>query len=530
MLTQNAAIAANRFGLGARPRDASTIGADPRDWLGQQLDAVRAAANENVADPPESAQVLQELRELRAARQVATQFRANGGAPPAGRRGAKPASEDAPAMPSAPASASDPPKPLPGIDDEAIREFGQFARGHYLSYVNERHRHAIETDRPFVERLVHFWSNHFAVSADKLLVGPIAGLYEKEAIRPRLTGNFYDLLLAAERHPAMNLYLDNTTSMGTGSTAARLARSRGRELGLNENLAREILELHTLGVDGGYDQHDVTEFAKVITGWSIGGAIGPGAGGLGRPANAGAANGPANQNGPGGNPRAAAFAGGDPGEFYFRPLMHEPGEKTVLGKRFKERGVEEGEEVLAMLAKHPATARHLATKLARHFVADDPPAALVDRLTDVYMKNDGELVPVYRALIAADESWRQPLAKYKTPQDFVISTFRALDYVPDNLQQITGILNELGQRPFTPGSPAGWPDVAANWDGSDALLKRIEWGAAVGKRTGNRLDAVDLTAAVLGPVNEATLAAIRSGNTGGEGLALLIAAPEFQRR
>ena len=306
-----------------------------------------------------------------------------------------------------------------------------------MTYANERHRRAIETDQPFVERLVHFWSNHFAVSADKLLVGPLAGLYEQEAIRPRVTGNFYDLLLAAERHPAMNLYLDNTTSMGEGSPAASFARNRGRELGLNENLAREILELHTLGVDGGYSQHDVTEFAKVITGWSIGGAIGPGAGGLGRPA---APTAPARPDPR--NPRAAAFAsGGDPGEFYFRPLMHEPGDKTVLGKRFKERGVEEGEEVLAMLAKHPGHRASISRRSSRGISSPTiRRPQLVDRLADVYLKNDGELAPVYRALIAADESWRQPLAKYKTPQDFVISTFRALDHVPDNLQQITAHL------------------------------------------------------------------------------------------
>ncbi len=542
MLTHKAAIAANRFGLGARPRDAAAIGDDPRGWLGQQLEAARRAASK-AAHPPESAGVLRELRELRQTRQAAAQARASAGArPPGTPRTAQPGPGDpAPQMRPEAAGGSDAPNPLPGSGDGAIREFGRFAREHYVAHANERHRRAIETDQPFVERLVHFWSNHFAVSADKLLVGPIAGLYEQEAIRPRVAGNFYDLLLAAERHPAMNLYLDNAASMGEGSAAARSARNRGRERGLNENLAREILELHTLGVGGGYSQHDVTELAKVITGWSIGGSLGPGAGGPGAGGLERSANG---ANGPAGagaasdarNPRAAAFAsGGEPGEFYFRPPMHEPGEKTVLGKRFKERGVEEGEEVLAMLAAHPATAKHLATKLARHFVADDPPATLVERLAAVYLRSDGELEPVYHALIAADESWREPLAKYKTPQDFVISTFRALDHVPDNLQQVTGILSELGQRPFTPGSPAGWPDIAASWDGSDALLKRIEWGAAVGKRAGRGLDgalsAAELTAAVLGPVNDATLAAIRSAaNAGGQDLALLIAAPEFQRR
>src|SRR5690606_26670618 len=143
----------------------------------------------------------------------------------------------------------------------------------YAAQVAERYRHAIETDAPFVERLVHFWSNHFAVSADKQPLGAIAGHYENEAIRPHVTGNFRDLLLAAERHPAMLLYLDNAASMGAASPTASIARRRGRALGLNENLAREILELHTLGVQGGYGQDDVRELAKVLTGWSIGGAF-----------------------------------------------------------------------------------------------------------------------------------------------------------------------------------------------------------------------------------------------------------------
>ena len=516
MLTQNAAIAANRFGLGARPRDAAAIGSDPKGWLEDQLAAAKRATPKQPS-PPESAQTLQKLRDLQAVRQAAAQARANAGQPK--KTNTAPANSDG-------ASTAAPNGP-PGIAEQAIREFGQFSRDHYMEQVNERNRRAIETDQPFVERLVQFWSNHFAVSADKALVGPIAGLYEQEAIRPHVAGNFYDLLLAAERHPAMNMYLDNTTSMGPSSTAASFARSRGRTLGLNENLAREILELHTLGVDGGYTQQDVTEFAKVITGWSIGGAIGPGARGAVKPANG--RRGGARGAGPGG-----AFAsGGEPGQFYFRAAMHEPGEKTVVGKKYKERGVEEGEQVLATLARTPATAKHLATKLARHFVADDPPAALVARLADVYLKHDGELAPVYRELIRADESWREPLAKYKTPNDFVISTFRALDHVPDNLQQVTAFLNELGQRPYTPGSPAGWPDTAANWDGGDSLLKRIEWSGAVGKRVGTlapQTNAADLAASILGPVSEATFAGIRGAADRGEGLALLISAPEFQRR
>src|SRR4051812_17003529 len=249
MLTQQAAIAANRFGLGARPRDAAAIGSDPKGWLEAQIASAKQSTPPG-ASPPESAQVLQKLRDLEVVRQAAAQARANV-SQPAGQP-KKAAAGDAAASGS------------PGIGEDAIKQFALFSREHYLSQVNDRHRRAIETDQPFVERLVQFWSNHFAISADKPLVAPLVGLYEQEAIRPHVTGNFNALLLAVERHPAMNIYLDNTTSMGANSMAASLARSRGRELGLNENLAREILELHTLGVDGGYTQHDVTEFAKVI--------------------------------------------------------------------------------------------------------------------------------------------------------------------------------------------------------------------------------------------------------------------------
>ena len=484
MLLPAAAIAANRFGLGARPGDGGSIGADAQGWLLEQL---KPAGGAPAREQPESARVLAEVRELRVARQVAAQVRANLTRPPE----------------------QESPPPSPGIDEQAIREFGTFVREHYVAQTAERHRLAIVTDRPFVERLVHFWSNHFAVSADKQPLAALAGLYEQEAIRPRVTGNFFDLLLAAVRHPAMILYLDNQASMGASSPAASLVRrNRGRELGLNENLAREILELHTLGVDGGYTQADVMEFAKVLTGWSIGGTLGEGA-------------------------RALARFGGDPGrpgEFHFRAGMHEPGDKTILSKRYRERGADEGEQVLRTLALHESTARHLATKLARHFVADEPPPKLVERLADVYLRNDGELTPVYRALIEADESWRERFSKFKTPHDFVISAYRSLDVVPDNLQPITAFLTQTGQRPYAPGSPAGWPDTAANWNGGDALLKRIEFAAAAGRRIGDAIDPLARAEEVLGEISEHTAMSIRDAANRGQGFALLLASPEFLRR
>jgi uncharacterized protein (DUF1800 family) len=492
MLTLDAAIAANRFGLGARPGDAQAIGRDAKGWLLAQLEPARGTAP---AGPPESARVLAEVRELRAVRQVGSQVRANLVRPP----------DDATA-----------PAQTPGIDEQAIREFGAFMRARYVAQTAERHRLALATERPFVERLVHFWSNHFAVSADKQPLAALAGLYEQEAVRPHVTGNFYDLLLAAERHPAMILYLDNQTSMGASSQAANFVRrNRGRELGLNENLAREILELHTLGVDGGdgddrFGQADVVELAKVLTGWSIGGELGQG----------------------GGRGLLARFGGdaGEPGQFHFRTLMHEPGDKTVLGKRYKEDGAEEGEKVLRALALHPQTARHLATKLARHFVADEPPRELVERLADSYLRNDGDLASVCRTLIEAPASWREPHAKFKTPHDFVLSAYRSLGVLPADLQPITAFLTQAGQRPYAPGSPAGWPDTAANWNGGDALIKRIELAAAVGRRAGHGIDALARAGEVLGALGEHTTLAIREANDRAQGFALLLASPEFMRR
>ena len=190
-------------------------------------------------------------------------------------------------------------------DTDLVNTYGRTVRKLYMDQVHARYRAAASTDYPFHERLVHFWANHFAISADKQPIPAIAGLFEAEAIRPNVAGNFADLLMAAEQHPAMILYLDNQRSVGPGSTAAKHAnrRSGNRNVGLNENLAREILELHTLGVDGGYTQQDVTTFAKVITGWSIGGA---------------APNG--------------RFAEGEPGTFEFREIIHEPGSQTILGE------------------------------------------------------------------------------------------------------------------------------------------------------------------------------------------------------
>ncbi|HEY8518984.1 MAG TPA: DUF1800 domain-containing protein [Gammaproteobacteria bacterium] len=463
MLSIEAAIAANRFGLGARPGDAARIGDDPRGWLLDQLAAAPAAAAQ-----PESAAILATLAELRLARSARK-------AQQTGR--------------------------LEDVNRDAVREYARFVREAYRGQVVRRYAEALATDRPFAERLVRFWSNHFAVSADKRPIAALAGTFEEEAIRPHVVGNFADLLLAAERHPAMLLYLDNAASAGPRSPAAAAARRRGgRERGLNENLAREILELHTLGVDGGYGQEDVIELAKMLTGWSIGSREGP-------------------------------LPGGEPGRFHFRTALHEPGPKRLLGRKYAESGAEEAEAALRALAREPATARHLATKLARHFVADDPPPALVERLARAYLESDGKLVPLYAELVASPEAWAEPLAKLKTPDDFVVSAYRALDYAPGDLRRFVPVLTQLGQRPFTPGSPAGWPDRAAHWGGGEALLERIDFAAAVGAAVGDRVDPRALAGEVLGASASArTLATVARAESAAQGIALLLGGPDFQRR
>jgi uncharacterized protein (DUF1800 family) len=372
----------------------------------------------------------------------------------------------------------------------------------YIADATARLRHSVTTDRPFIERLTHFWTNHFAVSIDKIALLGIAGAFEREAIRPHVLGRFTDLLLSVERHPAMLLYLDNHLSVGPGSRAAQAAKRRknGRQVGINENLAREILELHTLGVNGGYTQQDVTTFAQVLTGWSIGGNVG-------------------------------RMKQGEPGTFTFRELLHEPGAKTVLGKRYAEGDESQGAAVLRDLAVNPATATFIATKLARHFIADEPPASAVERLAKVFLKTEGDLPTVYRELIGSSESWSQPLAKYKTPADYIVSTHRALGLPVDAKRRGLASFEVLGQRTFSPGSPAGWPDRSADWDGASALLKRIEWADAIGQRVGTRHNAADLAPQVLGAnLGTDTRIAIDRAASGAQALTLMLTSPEFLRR
>jgi uncharacterized protein (DUF1800 family) len=468
------AIAANRFGLGARPGEMAQIGSQPRDWLRAQLSGAPPLLTgaELHSSAETLARGLDVRRELRAAKRAAAESSA-----------APDSADQANAV-------------------AAVMKIGQVYRPIYVSEASARFRQGISTDRPFVERLTYFWTNHFAVSIDKSLVLGLAGSLEREAIRPNVLGRFSDMLLAVERHPAMLLYLDNHMSVGPNSRAARLLgrQKAGRHAGINENLARETLELHTLGVGGGYSQADVTTFAEVITGWSIGG-------------------------------EAGRFARGEPGEFVFRPEIHEPGAKAVLGKRYADTGYDQGVAVLRDLAANPATAHFIATKLARHFIADEPPRRAVERIANAFLSSDGHLPTVYRALIESPEAWTQLLAKYKTPNDYIVSAFRGLQLPADAGRSPLAPFEVMGQRTYSPGSPAGWPDRSADWDGASALIKRIEWADAVGQRVGSRLDAAALAPQLLGDnLAPSTRTAIARAASGSQAITLLLSAPEFMRR
>jgi uncharacterized protein (DUF1800 family) len=260
------------------------------------------------------------------------------------------------------------------------------------------------------------------------------------------------------------------------------------------------MELHTVGVDGGYTQTDVTVFSQVLTGWSIAG--------------------PDNWR-----------TGAQPGTFLFRAAMHEPGSKVIMGKRYPDTGYEQGVAVLRDLASRPATARFIATKLTRHFIADDPPGPSVERVAAAFSQSGGDLPTVYRALIRSPEAWEQPVAKFKTPADFIVSAYRGLDLPVRADKGPVGLFGLLGQRIWVPGSPAGWPDRSEDWNGASELLKRIEWADAVGQRVGSRCDAIALAPQLLGSgLSAATREAIARAASGAQAVALMLVSPEFMRR
>ena len=460
------AIAMNRFGLGARADE--TPPADPKRWLHTQFaqfdprPALIAAAPGSAAMARQFHNYLDQLKGVAAS-------------------GDKTAAKD------------------------VRKSLRSGYRASYGALVSVRLSAALVSPAPFAERLTHFWANHFAVSADKLTTVGLAGTLEFEAIRPHVAGRFGDMLLAVEQHPAMLLYLDQAQSIGPQSLIGAWAALRPgakRKVGLNENLAREIMELHTLGLGSGYTQADVQELARALTGWSVGGFV----------------------------KRPIGVEAPD-GAFVYQAGWHEPGTRTLLGKRYGDNGDGQAQAMLADLAVHPATATHLATKLVRHFVADVPPPALVAKLAAVHVESGGDLRKVYAALLAAPEAWAAPLPKFKTPWEWTVSALRGIGAreLPD--LKAAGALTELGQPTWWPGSPAGWDDIAASWAAPDALLRRVEVARAIAATVGDRLDARTLGLRLLPAIwSPSSAAAVASADSPAQALALLLVAPEFMRR
>ncbi len=447
------AIAATRFGLGARPGEIARANADAQGFLLAQIGAQPIGPS-----TPTTAERLADLHAYQTQHKAAV------------------AAGDAKADPVKAAARL--------IRDDAGADF--LARVQW----------GVKTEDGFAERWALFWANHFTVSANKLATATLVGPFEQEAIRAHMFGRFEDMLVASSSHPAMLLYLDQAQSTGPNSDLAMFAQRAGKHAGLNENLAREILELHTVGVDAGYSQADVTEFARAMTGWSVGRVDHP----------------------------------EDAQGFMFRPHAHEPGARMIMGKRYGQDGQAQARAVMADLAASPHTAKHLSTKIARHFVSDDPPPALVDRLTRTYRTSGGRLDAMAATLVKSPEAWAPTATKFKTPYEFMISAWRATDAPPTDVAALAKAMNEMGQKLFSAPSPKGWPEEAPAWCAPDAVIKRMTWSEGFAQGLGDR-DPMQLADNTLGArLSPLAAKTIARAETRPEAVAILLMSPEFQRR
>src|SRR5690349_3437332 len=473
-----AALALHRFGMGPRPGSIAAIQSDPRGALLAEVDRPRAGgiAAAGLPSSTEAFRTVADANAERQARQIVVARaqkeaeRQRTAAAPSMAEGTEQAANDMAARMAAEA-VPDPGRPI------------------YLNEAKARIDAALGAEIGFAERLVWFWSNHFCVSADK--IQSMSGAYEREAIRPHVLGRFTDLLLATEGHPAMLFYLDQTVSMGANSTAG-INRTRG----LNENLAREILELHTLGVRTGYTQDDVIGFANILTGWTL------------VP--------------PGDNPEHG-------GEFIFNPRLHEPGAQKVLGKSYEDETVEQGRAVLRDLAANPATASHVATKLARHFVADTPPPALVEKMSKAFLDTGGDLKQVTRAMVSSDEAWTQPPTKLKRPGEWAVGMVRATGLTQADPTRYTDGQVLLGEPLWRPPSPKGFPDDEASW--IDGMGRRLDIANNFAERAAATADPHDIIEDVMGSsVSVEARQAVDRAETRQQALALLFMSADFLRR
>jgi uncharacterized protein (DUF1800 family) len=471
-----AALALHRFGFAPALDSIAAIADDPRGAVLADLERSDAARiTSELPSSGDSIRAVFEFRDEQRAKQKLVSRRAKDA------EASGMASNVSEQLPGA-AVAQKPPARKPGDNQPPLPQ------RLFLSEAKARFDAAAGADIGFVERLVWFWSNHFCISSDKVVA--MAGPYEREAIRPHVLGRFADLLLAVESHPAMLFYLDNVQSMGTDSVAGI-----NRDKGLNENLAREIMELHTLGVRNGYTQKDVTSFANVLTGWTW-------------------------------FPPAEPEHGG---EFVFFERFHEPGDQVVLGKRYADNGFDQGRAVLADFARHAATAQHVSEKLARHFVADEPPPALVAKLAKRFMDSDGDLKEVAKTLVMADESWTPQRTKLKPPAEWIAGILRlAGARAPIPIGRVMAAQASLGEALWRPPSPNGYPDTEAAW--INGVPQRLDVANEFAARVAANADPLALLESSLGPLASAdTRETIARAESRAQALTLLVMTPEFLR-
>jgi uncharacterized protein (DUF1800 family) len=474
--------ALNGFGLGARAGE-TRVGSEPRAWLRAQVQGGAPVLPAPVEASP--AAIAEALHAFRAVGQAAGQ------------------------------------QEQQQARQQARRRLVQIAAAESHAALAQR----VTSDRPFIERLVAFWSNHLCVSTGaKVLVAPLAGSYERDAIRPHVLGRFEDMVLASARHPAMLVYLDNFQSIGPNSRGGQFSGrgGRGQRRGLNENYARELLELHTLGVDGGYTQQDVQELAKILTGWTVSGLV---RGAPQLPAQRGRRPGARNA------PAAAQADRNAPVGFAFQEVLHEPGAKTVLGVKYNEDGEDEGERVIRALCRHPSTSRFVATKLVTHFVGDQPPAAAVDRIARVFRDTHGDLRAVSLALVDLDEAWAEGARKFRTPQDWLVASLRAFN-ATDVSEAVLPLLRQLRHPLWSPQSPKGFGDTTQEWADPDSLLNRAELARTIARRLRiQRVDPKGLLELVDVPSGDPLRGFLTDNSIpADERVALALAGPAFQWR
>lgn len=452
-----AVIATNRFGLGAKPNELNQAAKDPKGWLINQLNTTPTLTFNN--NLPSSNEIFETLAELKAFKKNLKKNDAKGNA-----------------------------SVVSKAEQNTLKNFQKYPRNTYQALSSDTLNQAIQSDNSLNWRLLDFFSNHFSVTAKGQVMTALAPTLEREAIAPNLLGTFESMLLAVTQHPAMLIYLNNERSFGPASKLGK----RGK--GLNENLAREILELHTLGVNGGYTQQDVTELAKGITGWGVYNALKDKRSG-----------------------------------FYYRDTGHEPNSRTLLGNTFKNDGIKQGESMLKFLAHHPSTAKHICFKLARHFIADEPSEALIEKMVKRWKSSNGNIKDVVIEMINAEESWSEQSAKFKSPREFVISTFRGASQKKLKNKQLLYALAVLGQKPFYAGSPAGYGDYQQDWNGANAIMSRIELSAQYAARRKPNAENVLMNTLNVS-ASELTYNSVIRAESRKQAFTLLLMSPEFQRR